>query len=655
MAAATEMINLQFYLTYNGITSLLQVAPDGWNAEKINWERSTKYFGMFRKFTIPLQFVKFGATLIRSAFYTDGYNAEVALVVKKRNRKTNVFETEYTGKIDFATFKDFKDYVEVSCIEGGLSADLMRFENTQFSVPFPDGYRPLIDWYGQVSNFETFDIASPQQLYDDQVIAIPDPTVVERRIYTAFQDNTFKDINAGTISLEDYGTGGTPWYGGIIIERDCGLTIEWHPGTRVISIYDEATSPGSVQYRYREMMYLVRGGTEIALCKTNNEYFTVTAGNEWQQFYPTTELYDAVTGDPLPNNIYPLTGYYDFQIGDKIVIRPEIRHAAPADYYWRYDNNSAERLTVSIYDRLEFTEIPAWKPKDLFAALADKMGGYAVKSDFLDTCKTMILPTVAIRDRKSISATTETKTSIADLFKSIFVTDEIGMGVEVINGVETLVIESLDYFLSSSVIHDFGNVTNFQLEPASDLIPSQINVGYNLAKSDTYYGRYEFNGMESWRTPAKILKNEFDWISPYRGDILGVDMVRLEAMKLTKNKSDEIASKGTQSDDQIFLVDVNYSYADDDHDHYYIARDYDINNFPWPETAGNIRLTPKRCLLRHQILLGSVFGVMQGDLFEFASGDANNWIETKLTTESTYLVDRYDLYASIFGAATFYT
>jgi len=120
---------LRFTLTdTSGIPVILTVSPDGWDDTMIVYERSKKYYGVFRSFTIPLKFVKGGATIIRDEFYTHGLKAYCTILIEKLNKITLVYETAFSGKVDFTTFKDGDHLVECNMIDGGLAEILKARE-----------------------------------------------------------------------------------------------------------------------------------------------------------------------------------------------------------------------------------------------------------------------------------------------------------------------------------------------------------------------------------------------------------------------------------------------------------------------------------------------------------------------------------------------
>lgn len=118
--------------------------PDGWDDVLVRYDRSQNYFGLGRSYTIPLRFIKEGAQALRESFYTFGLAAVFSVEIKKLNRATMQYYSAYTAAVDFNTFKDFSDYVEVQLIEPGLVAMMKENEKTVFNITIP-GSRCIVE------------------------------------------------------------------------------------------------------------------------------------------------------------------------------------------------------------------------------------------------------------------------------------------------------------------------------------------------------------------------------------------------------------------------------------------------------------------------------------------------------------------------------
>jgi len=117
----------------------LPYTPDGWQEVTVKFMRNATYQGLFRDFTIPLRFIRQGATIIRSLFYTKGMEAVINLRIKKLNRSTYQYESWYEGEIDLSQVKDSIDFLDVNVAEGGIPKILKANENTVYEIPMISG------------------------------------------------------------------------------------------------------------------------------------------------------------------------------------------------------------------------------------------------------------------------------------------------------------------------------------------------------------------------------------------------------------------------------------------------------------------------------------------------------------------------------------
>src|SRR5688572_4912514 len=104
----------------SGVPEPLENTPDGWQDKTVNFSRNTKYFGLWRSFSIPLKFVTEGKKILRYIFYTFGIEAICNLVILKLDPATWKHKDFYIGEVDFSKFTDESDYSTVNIMEGGL-------------------------------------------------------------------------------------------------------------------------------------------------------------------------------------------------------------------------------------------------------------------------------------------------------------------------------------------------------------------------------------------------------------------------------------------------------------------------------------------------------------------------------------------------------
>lgn len=132
------MKDLKFFISSGLNTLELKYSPEGWDDNSITLDRSSKYFGIFRSYTIKYKFVKDGAKLLRQIFYSDTAN-EATLRVEKLNRFSLTYSLIFTGSFDFTSFTDLDDYVEISIKDSGLTNLIKANQDNEYEVTFLTG------------------------------------------------------------------------------------------------------------------------------------------------------------------------------------------------------------------------------------------------------------------------------------------------------------------------------------------------------------------------------------------------------------------------------------------------------------------------------------------------------------------------------------
>lgn len=204
-------------------------------------------------------------------------------------------------------------------------------------------------------------------------------------------------------------------------------------------------------------------------------------------------------------------------------------------------------------------------------------------------------------------------TNFADFFKSIHsvMGGNCSFGIE--NG--TCFIVNLDYVYRGTIGNlDAGVVdTGIKLQPATDLIPNTIKVGYKDQQYSAINGYSEVNSEQVYKTAIVTPQKELNLVSVYRADPIGIEEIRV-------SQNDTAASR---SDNDIFMVWKNTN------------PDTSLPTFPFylpmtieglminpsttkPMISGvdpstyNWMLSPKQNLLRGGNFLASLFYNMKG-------------------------------------------
>ena len=140
------MDKLRFTIIDGATSYLLDNSPIGWDDCFMKLSMWNEWFGMNTEYTNRLKFVKYGARILRTIYYTNNpiiTNYPLYLKIEILDG-LNLTYTDYKiFKFDFFTFKDSKNYVEINLVLNDLTQLLKKNINTTYTLP---GLTPPYLW-----------------------------------------------------------------------------------------------------------------------------------------------------------------------------------------------------------------------------------------------------------------------------------------------------------------------------------------------------------------------------------------------------------------------------------------------------------------------------------------------------------------------------
>ena len=263
-------------------------------------------------------------------------------------------------------------------------------------------------------------------------------------------------------------------------------------------------------------------------------------------------------------------------------------------------------------------------------------GTYAIKSDFLEQVpiyeRYYFTPMGSIKYPDSSKTRTVMQTSLADIWQTMNAIHCLGMGIEVIGGKETLVIEEREFFYNTNLIHNVGSSANLSAGYLQDFLFSKVKSGYppvDYGESET--GASSLNVSEANTETAYLInnkgyKNEYDITAKHRADSIGFE--ELWATETTETGDTDpvvvcLMSHTYESSPGVFVtITTNTGGA--------LAKSYDPGvdfSTPW-----NMEISPVRNLLKHKRFINGCCFRMSGQQITFLNGkNEQNYNETSLT------------------------
>lgn len=592
----------------------LQFTPDGWRNITISNQRNQKYFAIDRSFSVPLDYVKDGAQILKHLYYNRGLEEKVFMCIAKQvlyfdaTHYGYYYTLLYKGEIDLANFTDASTKVTVNIMEGGPVKLIKARENTSYEIPVED---ILVKMDGvnlhQSANYFVSNGALPNDLgghtLDAMLLANEAISSLgalsQQRVVTG---NSTSDLwNLGQFFL-------------IAGAEDADITISWDFRMR-----PELTGVGAVF------------GTTIALqCRvlmSSSTEFSIPG-------VPFGRNIEEIGGgDPLLlyNIKHHFQGSVSFTapVGSKIVLY--MTATVNRDFtFFTYDNDG--EFSVAYTYTHPTTYIKALRPLKLLQDIIYKLtdGQYTIASDALTTHNDIV---VTCGDAIRGIDGAKIKTTLLNFFQSFNTVLGIGMGMKG----QQLRLEQKSYWVDYSNPIDLGEVKNLRISPATDYIYNNLKIGYPAQQYEDVNGRQEFNNTHEYDLPVTRITKTLEMVSSYRADCYGIEFTRINLEG--KNTTDD------KADNDVFLLHIKDASIEEEGQAVY-ELDRTLNagatGILEPETVFNIFLSPKHCLFRNGNYLHSLFYKQDGKIITFQTTEKNASLVSDVTENSNVVVNDLD-------------
>lgn len=587
----------------DGTPAHLKFSPDGWKDVLLKYGRNIKYMGLFRDFTVPMKFKKDGGHIVKDQMWNQGIEAVTYLGISKLNRTTfpDKYETWYLGELDYSKFVQKKTDVTLNVMEGGLSKYLKAYENTVYEIPVDadlQAVKVLLDGFPFTNkiNYIMIDSAYPNYAPSYQ---------------------RFWYLGLAIISEE----GSTQ---GVLIQEQQPEAISSQPNDKWFLYSETKTFNLNITLSFNVTVYVTPSPHTIRIYVETANNGVVTAG---------VFLHNAShsNGDVFTVNY---TGIISVVPGDKlyVIVDVDYDNAHIGDAYFLRFAVTNGTMNTNYEVTFDSTITKAMRPLRLLQKIVGLMTGnrYTASSTFLAGMNDYVVTSgQAIRNHEGDASATVhgsvIKTSLSEFFQS-FKRFRIGLGIE--NNI--LVIEQLDYFFKPTTTLELGITDDLQITVAEDLMFNTVKVGQANQTYDEVNGKDEFNVTESYQTPITRVVRELDLTSPYRADMYGVELTRLNlsGKDTTDNKADN----------DTFLLNIETTLSS--FGGFGVIKYYNLNRPAYvitgllhPAKAFNINLSPKRALINNGSYLHSVLDKLDMYYMKFTSGDKNSEMVTTLAGE----------------------
>lgn len=574
----------RFLFERNGIQYECKYSPDEWNNNVLNWNRSSDSAGIMIKYSTSFTFIKEDADYLRDCFNTDGVFAKVRFVVEEYDYETFSFKPYYSGDIDFYSYENSKNKVSIVTSDISYKASIDANLDTTYEIDIPNA-----------SDFVRYDrlmILSNSSFYsfyeDNTLSGAKQRTDVFSSMIMNKEDfdpkNIFHDVDQGTMSNDNW----------------------------IAMFNDQSNITCNVKYKINKITFSWTGNLDgfsancsIYLKVGDSTYSVYKYESSGTPLFVTQDVYTEKTITFNVNKGEKIFAVIDYTCKGHGTLSSAVQMTVDADLEVSFDYTYRSSKSKDIF---------GLRPLDLLSNLVNKAteGQYnKIKSDLLtmgEVSKMLITSGNLIRGIQGAKI----KTSLKDFFQAFKSMFGAAYTFRNIDGVETLEIENINYFYDrNTMITEVGDINDYSMKVKDNDIYNKLKIGYEDQTYDEVNGKKEFNTTLEFSINSKHNGKELNLVSPYRADMYGIEFTIIDYEQQETTDSD--------NDNDVFIIHTGsqiYGFING----YSLNRYYKIlnsDNFAG-DTAFNVYLSPKRCLLRQIEYIKSLF-MFSGGTLKFAS------------------------------------
>lgn len=496
-------------------THICDFAPDGWDAQSINFVRSRSKWGVFRSYTSDLSFVDTDLTFLESYMADFKTEGDLKLNIYDLNNTINEYELLYSGKVDLSKYEK-KDYkLKISLIDTDLANYIEVNGDKEYEVAPSTELQPQFIYSG-IPIMETGELVG-----DDA-----ETEITEVSDYLRFQPsigNTSISVDAKTSQIQPQ-------------------QFDTYQTTPYEFPFFLAGSNGSVK---------VTGSFEFTLSRTNLNIvdisFRKADGTVLDQLYYFLDdnfvqtLTDTVTIDST----------FSIATGEEVYLiltceSVNIYEPFPTEWTYEFHTDIKCEFTETIASKIlqyyklkELTELMLSKITDgkfTSVELTDDLIGLTSTSDNL------------VITNGSWSKGFNAKVKFNDLIDLI--QKKLGKGMEL---TETgIKFQPIAAFFGSTALLQFEEVKGFAERSLPDYLYNTIAVGEEPFDSEFLAGYYAPFEKSTFKTPINSVKNELNLVASISSNPFEIESMA-RGIGVDEDKTDQT------EDNKLYLISVLYN------------------------------------------------------------------------------------------------
>lgn len=552
---------------------ILTSNPIGITEFELTYTRHQIYNTVFPAVGTALKFVHEGYDYIKSVFNVNGLDGVCGIKIEEQQLINKTYSTVFEGVIDFSTYTEFEDYIEVNVLENDLMTLFLSREKTEVNIIAATDIDGLVVTPPTLTNLEL----SP----------------IEPTLWAVADGCKVNDTQSGTTDYSDF-LDPSGLVSVNMIGSDFNETTKAYENNTVGNVL------ATIEY---DVTFEITGNIEIT---------SLTPPPPANELSFTINMIRLDTGGLVPVTTKSISSISSLSLDETINMSGKFETSIPNGGFQGIKVQIVVNFSscVGTYD---FVVETTFNTYDIYYKDITGVGNVTIKSIEPVVLGNSILKVMGIDTATAPFTSTElgniflasgrgirqfpSNTPINISFRDFFLSYSSLFGLGFFydsSGFEFKKLE--DYYDQTSTPFAITESTNVDRSIALDWYFSNINVGYNNRDYEIINGRLEFNTHFNFITVNKNTDSELNIINPVQADSIGIEILR-------RNPYYSSGSDDVKGEDKNYFIsailDTGVYRAE-------LGSDFTtVSGFRDPDQFYNYRITPKRCLINNGLFVNT--------------------------------------------------
>lgn len=620
---------MDFRFTLSNIIAGTQVInePDGWKGIKIKLERDKNYHSLIEMIDTQFFFynannlVDGGRQYLTSVEDTQGLNAVVGLLIEI-TEDGNTWDDVFTGNLDLSTIKDISrgdKFYKFQCAI--IPSDLWSMFLNRKSI--------------EIDLLSTTDLdGNSVSIPITNILALPTQLVRKKSYYTIYQDDwasyplsidydgtnrfypldlpkiTFDELNTkfnynygNTASPDDPSAAGT-------VDLELMNTVEGGDYTFDITFYLSSTVDAVAGFGNASWLIYFEINKDAKILFTRTALGT--GGVDGRDRHTYSGTHTLIQGDrikiyfeyggAIANTVYVITP------GDITIGVSYISIIGDTSFY------PSVATSLILYDAAE--SLLKRMTASQFNLYSEYLGGFDSSQYYAaNGCGHSFAIMKGLHVRGYTFAEKPFSMSFDNWWEGSNPIFNLGLGPEILNGVEVLRIEQKDHFYDDNPILYFDYVNDIERSYDQDEIIKSVKIGYQTRSAESGSGIDDFQTSHTYSTLYKIIGKDVSLFSSFVAASLAIEQTR---------RNRKLAGVDWRLDNNIMIIALNSNDASPETFTVEVGSPFtSITNLLNATTRYNIRLSVYRNFQRWIKYFSGSLQAYLSSVFKFTGGEGN--------------------------------